>query len=94
MKSKFRILHLEDSPDDCELVHHLLASDGLDCEIVRCADREKFIEDLEKDGFDLIFADCTLPQFNGQHALALARELAPGVPFIFVSGTIDRKSVV
>jgi hypothetical protein len=36
MKSAFRILHLEDSPDDCELVRQLLVSDGIDCETIRC----------------------------------------------------------
>jgi signal transduction histidine kinase len=94
MKSKFRILHLEDSADDCELVRHLLESDGLDCDIVRCDDRQKFIKDLETGDYDLIFADCTLPQFNGIHALELARELAPKVPFIFVSGTIEEDSAI
>jgi signal transduction histidine kinase len=94
MKSKFRILHLEDSEEDCELVHQLLVRDGIDCEIVRCDNREKFIRDLEGKNFDLIFADCTLPHFNGVHALELARELAPEVPFIFVSGTIEEDSAI
>src|SRR5271163_3370954 len=94
MKSKFRILHLEDSPDDCELVQHVLEVDGFNCEFIRCDNREKFIKDLETQDFDLIFADCTLPQFNGQHALALARELATGIPFIFVSGTIEEDSAI
>jgi signal transduction histidine kinase len=94
MKSKFRILHLEDSEDDCELVRQLLVGDGLDCDIVRCDSREQLIEDLEGKDFDLIFADCTLPQFNGIHALELARELAPGVPFIFVSGTLEEELAI
>ena len=89
MPAKLRILHLEDSQNDCELVHQLLIRDGIDCEIVRCDDRQKFVSDLENNSFDLIFADCTLPQFNGLHALEVARELAPGTPFIFVSGTLN-----
>ncbi len=63
---------LEDSKHDSELVHHLLLEDGIDCEIIRCENREKFLQGLEKKNFDLIFADCTLPQFNGIHALELA----------------------
>src|SRR5450631_1343762 len=89
MKSKFRILHLEDSPLDCELVYQMLVRDGIDCEIVRCDNREDFVRDLQEKNFDLIFADCSLPQFQGLDALALAREVAPGIPFIFVSGTIE-----
>ncbi len=94
MKAKFRILHLEDSQADCELVQHLLFREGLDCAITRCDDREKFIRDLRENQFDLIFADCTLPQFSGLHALELAREIAPNVPFIFVSGTIEEDSAI
>lgn len=94
MKDTFRILHLEDSKDDCELVRQLLVNDGINCEIVRCENREQFVEDLKKKNFDLIFADCTVPQFNGHKALELVRELAPEIPFIFVSGTIDEDSAI
>jgi len=89
MTSKLRILHLEDSPEDSDLVHQLLRQDGIDCDVVRCDERSKFIDDLKSRNFDLIFADCTLPQFNGLHALELAREIVPGTPFIFVSGTLE-----
>jgi two-component system cell cycle sensor histidine kinase/response regulator CckA len=94
MKSKFRILHLEDSAEDCELVHQMLVNDGIDCEIVRCENREQFIRNLENKKLDLIFADCTVPHFNGLHALELARRLAPEIPFIFVSGTIEEDSAI
>jgi signal transduction histidine kinase len=94
MKPKLRILHLEDSPADSELVYRLLLGDGIESEITRCDERQKFIRDLKEKEFDLIFADCTLPQFNGHHALELARELAPAVPFIFVSGTIEEDSAI
>jgi signal transduction histidine kinase len=94
MKSTFRILHLEDSPEDCELVRQLLAGDGIDCEFVHCEDREEFIQDLEKKNFDLIFADCNLPRFNGLQALELARQHAPEIPFIFISGTIGEDSAI
>ena len=94
MKSTFRILHLEDSPEDCELVEQMLVADGINCEIIRCENRENFARSLEKENFDLIFADCTVPQFNGLHALEMARELAPEVPFIFVSGTIEEDSAI
>jgi len=94
MKSIFKILHMEDSKEDCELVHRLLVDDGIDCEMIRCENREKFLQALEKKNFDLIFADCTVPQFNGHHALKVAREFAPEIPFIFVSGTIEEDSAI
>jgi two-component system cell cycle sensor histidine kinase/response regulator CckA len=94
MKSKFRILHLEDSSSDCELVRQLLIADGLDCDITRCDTREHFVRDLERRHFDVIFADCALPQLDGLHALELARRLAPATPFIFVSGTLREELAI
>jgi two-component system cell cycle sensor histidine kinase/response regulator CckA len=94
MKSKFKILHLEDSEADCELVRALLTNDGIDCDVRQCESRESFIEDLKEKHFDLIFADCTLPQFSGLHALELARQYSPGIPFIFVSGTIEEDAAI
>src|SRR5579863_7249724 len=94
MKLKLRILHLEDCQADSEIVRHLLANDGIDCEIVRHDTRTEFIEALDKKDFDLIFADCTLPEFSGIHALELARQHAPETPFIFVSGTIGEDSAI
>jgi signal transduction histidine kinase len=94
MKAHFRILHLENSAEDCLLVQHLLKREGIDCEVDRCGNRAGFIHALETGEFDLIFADCTVPNFSGQHALALARELAPQVPFIFVSGALPEDSAI
>jgi signal transduction histidine kinase len=94
MKTPFRILHLEDSWEDSELVRRMLLSEGIECEIIRCENREKFVDKLEEKNFDLIFADCTVPQFTGLHALDMARQRMPEIPFIFVSGTIEEDSAI
>jgi signal transduction histidine kinase len=94
MKSRVRILHLEDSPNDCELVRELLQAEGLLCDITLCADRSAFVADLERESYDLIFADCTLPQFGGLDALEIARRLAPDIPFIFVSGSLREDTAI
>jgi two-component system cell cycle sensor histidine kinase/response regulator CckA len=94
MMSKLRILHLEDSPADCVLVAGMLSKDRIDCDITRCDNREKFVAALGKKNFDMIFADCTLPQFDGLDALDLARQSSPEIPFIFVSGTIEEESAI
>ena len=83
-----RVLHLEDNPLDAELVAHAIAAEGYVCEIERVEDRETFVGLVKQRVFDLILADHTLPFFDGVSALAIAKELSPGTPFIFVSGTI------
>ena len=44
---------------------------------------------LERQDWDVITSDHAMPQFSAPAALALAKELRPGVPFIIVSGEID-----
>jgi signal transduction histidine kinase len=91
---KLRILHVEDSPDDSEIIRRLLIEEGIECEIERRETRDEFVDRLKKKDFDLIFADCALPAFTGMHALQLAREHAPEVPFIFVSGSMGEDMAI
>jgi PAS domain S-box-containing protein len=87
VKSQLRILLLEDDPNDAELVQELL-SDQFAIEITRAQAEDEFLAALEADLFDLILADYRLPSYDGLSALELALARCPGVPFIFVSGTI------
>src|SRR5207245_5723251 len=41
-----------------------------------------------------ILSDFSMPGFDGMEALRLAKEMAPGVPFIFVSGTIGEERAI
>jgi PAS domain S-box-containing protein len=89
MRSELRILHLEDDPNDAELVQETLAGDGISCHMTRVETQADFTAALEQDDFDLILADYTLPSFDGLSALKIARQARPLVPFIFVSGTLN-----
>ncbi len=94
MNPKLRILHLEDSEADCELIRQLLIEEGLEFELERYDTRTAFVEALERKDFDIIFADGSLPSFNGLHALELSRQHVPNVPFIFVSGTMGEETAI
>ena len=80
-----RILILEDSISDAELLGARLYEGGIGHELARVQDRDEFVAALEEDRIDLILADYALPGFDGLSALRLAKELCPGVPFIFIS---------
>ena len=43
---------------------------------------------------DLILSDYTLPRFDGMSALSLARERAPAVPFLIVTGSVNEETAV
>ena len=86
MTTPLRILLLEDSIEDAELIHGLLEADHFVCEVTRVQTRAEFVAALEGGGFDLILADYRLPSFDGLSALKLAQNARAELPFIFVSG--------
>src|SRR6266536_3486928 len=94
MTEHVRILHVEDSDHDAELVREVLLAEGLDCEIVRVETRERYIAALETGKFDLVVWDYTLPAFEGGEALEIAAEKWCHIPFLFFSGTIGEEKAV
>jgi CheY-like chemotaxis protein len=89
-----RILILEDSLLDAELIGARLSEGGIGYELVRIESRDAFAAALEEGGVDLILTDYALPGFDGLSALRLAKELRPSVPFIFVSGTLGEEVAI
>jgi len=94
MKPLLSVLHIEDSKEDSELVRQLLLGAGIPCQITRVETRSQVFDALENRSFDLILADCKLPDFSGLRALEIAHALKPEVPFIFVSGTIGEETAI
>jgi len=89
-----RILLLEDSDADAELVEVELRKTGLDFTAHRAVTRDDFERALRELPPNLIISDHQLPQFSGVAALTLALELAPHAPFILVTGSLDEETAV
>ena len=95
MKTPIRILHLEDSPRDAELIRDKLEADGLIVDVQWADTREKFETALAGGvAFDLILCDYNLPGFDGGSALVRAREQQPAVPVIMISGSLNEEQAV
>ncbi len=94
MNQPLRLLHLEDNPVDADLVTATLAEAGLPCASHRVDSRQAFVAALKAGGIDLILADYSLPGFDGISGLALARQHAPEVPFLFVSALIGEELAI
>jgi two-component sensor histidine kinase len=89
-----RILLLEDSTLDAELVSEHLLSTGLVYQLDRVIAKDEFVQAISCAEYDLILADYVLPSFDGMSALRLAREHCPNTPFVFVSGTLGEEIAV
>jgi signal transduction histidine kinase len=88
-----RVLHLEDNPRDAALIGEIL-TDEVDCSI-RCVETEQaFIAAIAARDIDLVLADLSLPSFDGRTALGIVQRELPGIPFIFVSGTIGEEAAI
>jgi len=93
-KFSYRLLLLEDNPDDAELIRKSLTKQWPACEIVTVNDEATFKSALQQRNFRLILSDYFIPGFDGLSALAIAREQCPEVPFIFISGAVNDELAV
>jgi PAS domain S-box-containing protein len=89
-----KILHLENSPEDAELVMYIIEHSDLESDLFLVADKESFITGLKNYKPDIILSDLDLPSFDGFEALNIAKEISPDTPFIFVTGAVGEEMAV
>lgn len=89
-----RVLHLEDSDLDADLIDAHLRKGGVMHSSDRVWTREDFEDRVTSGTYDLILADYKLPTFDGMRALEIARSKAPDIPFIFVSATLGEEIAI
>jgi len=89
-----RILLVEDSDLDAELLAARLRAERLPVTLTRVLTRDAFEAACDRADFDVILCDYSLPAFDGPTALAIARERCPGAPFIFVSGMLGEEIAI
>jgi PAS domain S-box-containing protein len=91
MEESIKILILEDSAPDADIIRRFLAKKNLNCEFNLAIDKETYLLALDQFHPDIILSDHSLPQFNSAEALAIARQRFPGIPFIMVTGTVSEE---
>lgn len=89
-----RVLIVEDSEEDADLLMGELRRGGFELAFERVETSETIIAALNKQSWDIVFSDYTMPRFLGTDALLLVRERGLDMPFIFVSGTIGEDTAV
>ncbi len=93
MDKTLRVLIVEDTPDDAELMLLYLARDGMAPEWQRVETESHYLAALRSPP-DLILADWNLPQFSGLQALQRLHQQGLDIPFIIVSGSIGEEAAV
>ncbi len=93
IERELRVLHLEDSEFDHELMLAHLQRGGLRVRARRIDSESEFLAALGR-GWDAILSDYNLPGFSGLVALDLLKASGRDVPFILVSGEIGEETAV
>jgi len=88
-----RILIVEDTPHDAELVVLHLRREGFEPDWIRVDTEAAYLAALDP-GFDVILSDFNLPTFGPVRALELLRESGLDIPLIVVSGSIGEDIAV
>lgn len=98
MDSILKILILEDSPDDADLIERELRKAGLDFSSTIVNQREEYETALHEVRPDVILSDHSLPSFNSLEALKLyhdsQRALNLAAPFILITGAVSEEFAV
>ena len=94
MAQNIRLLLIDDSSEDAELVVRALAHGGYDVVCERVDSPSSLAAALDRDQWDLAIADYHIPGFSGTAALDLLRQRDADIPFIFVSGTMGEDAAV
>lgn len=87
-----RILLVEDSADDAELVLRQFRRAGFVVDAERVETAEAMRDALRRRAWDVILADYSLPRFGARAALDVLADEGIDVPFVVVSGAIGEEA--
>lgn len=91
MTQQLKILMLEDSVVDAEMVERFLKKEHPGYQFHLAKNKEAFLLALEHYQPDVILADNSLPQFDASEALKIVRQQSLHIPFIMVTGTVSEE---
>jgi two-component system, cell cycle sensor histidine kinase and response regulator CckA len=94
MNPLLNILIVEDSEDDLLLLLRELRRGGYNPDYVRVETAAEMQAALDRQPWDIVIADYTLPRFSAPEALVLLQQKQQDIPFIIVSGTIGEEAAV
>lgn len=91
---EYKILHVEDSASDAELVQRVLKKGGIRYTYCIVDNKEKFIQNLKDFSPDVILCDHSLPQFDSVMAFEIYKSLNAEMAFLLVTGSVSEEYAV
>jgi len=92
---QLKILSLEDSHMDAELIYEFLCENfGPEIQMDIVKKENEFVSAISSKKYNVILADFRLPGFDGFAALGHAKSICPTTPYICVSGFIGEEIAV
>jgi CheY-like chemotaxis protein len=93
-KRIIRVLLVEDSESDAELLIRRLRRDGHEVRARRVQDAKAMTTALATGQWDVIVSDYRMPGFDAPEALEILQRTGQDIPFLVVSGTIGEEVAV
>lgn len=94
LPAPLRLLIADDDADDLSLCLRELKKAGICVHPETVSTREEFVRKLRQERYDLVISDYRMKGWTGMDALACAREIAPGLPVILLTGTLGDELAV
>lgn len=94
MNDELRILIVEDLVADAELIVRELRRAGIQFTFRRVDTLDAFVRELREFAPAIVLSDYNLPQFSGQDALRLLKEMESSAPFILITGSLTEEVAV
>jgi CheY-like chemotaxis protein len=91
---RIRVLQIEDSQLDAELVLSELDADAIEYDVRLVDEEREYLAALDEFNPHIVLSDLSMPGFSGERALDLLRERDQDLPFIFVSATIGEEAAI
>ena len=94
MAKRIRLLIIEDSADDRDLLLMHLQRNGIKPDYHCIESKKELKKALKERTWDIIISDYSMPEFDGLTALRIIKESGLDIPFILISGAIGEELAV
>ena len=94
MNRPLSVLIIEDSASDADLILRQLLKAGYEVSHERVETADQMQVALERQAWDLIITDYSLPQFTALSAIVVLRDSGRDIPVIVVSGSISEDKII